>query len=276
MLSTEPRAHYDLACSLFFTALFYIDTSSGAWKYSMSVEFGTLYHEISHLLVENNVFSNPQCKWQNRQPGSPKKSTVGVVQMVYPCMAMDSKATCTMYSKNDSRPVEYAWGTVHPNTLKMDTCAMYMQSRPCDNAGILLFGNGDVFQGCIEANRVQGAGIYYFVNGDSLHGLFTRGRPSGNMVYVWKNRDTSLVHYDERTAACTSVLQICLGDEVYKVVSETRSPSQLRLTLTLEHIRSLGISRTPPNNGFINTFQFLFISAMDNHTRSYVSREVMC
>lgn len=246
----------------------------------MSDEFGVLYHDISHLLVENYVFTNSHSVTRKAQPLRAKKSTVGVVQAVCPYMAMHAKPTCSRQAKCSNSPDEYVWGIVHPNTLKMDTCAMYMQSKLCDTAGVVLFENGDVFRGCIKVNCVNGAGVYYFVNGDSLHGVFAFGRPSGNMAYVWKNRDTCVLHYDNKTALCTSVLQVCLDDQVYKVISDTRSPSRLRVTLTLDHLLYLGISPEKISIRYtkplLNTFEILFMTGRTPSSGSEFSHEILC
>jgi len=246
----------------------------------MSEEFGVLYHDISHLLAENDVFTNSHSITRKVQHRPARKSTAGVVQVVCPCMAAHAKPTCSRQAKSSNTPDEYAWGIVHPSTLKMDTCAMYMQSKLCDEAGVVLFENGDVFRGCIQVNCVHGAGVYYFVNGDSLHGVFTFGRPSGNMVYVWKNRDTAALYYDEKTALCTLVLQVCLDDQVYRVVSDTRSPSRLRITLTLDHLLYLGISpqktSTRHAKPLLNTFQILLMTAETRAHASEFSHEILC
>ena len=53
---------------------------------------------------------------------------------------------------------------------------MYMISSPQDQNGIILFGNGDVYQGCIQYSIANGEGCYFFSNRDSLHGLFENGQ----------------------------------------------------------------------------------------------------
>jgi hypothetical protein len=106
---------------------------------------------------------------------------------------------------------------------------MYMISSVHDQNGIILFGNGDVYKGCIKDSMVSGQGCYFFLNGDSLHGRFENGRALSGMVYMWKNTDTAFIDYKD--GVFEKWVQLCIDNDIYAVRAQHIVGSIHSLTL---------------------------------------------
>lgn len=56
-----------------------------------------------------------------------------------------------------------------------------------DGEGILVFKNGDRYEGTIHENKIDGIGTYEYTNGNRYEGEFVSGAISGNGIFQFKN-----------------------------------------------------------------------------------------
>jgi hypothetical protein len=221
---------------------------------------GSLFRDIAHLIVENHVEWVPGVRGLKRNV-NPPCSDCRTIRRTSSYMACVKLATCVRKNRLKHDKVERMWGKVHPDTLKIRYCHMYMISSPHDENGVILFGNGDVYKGCIKDNLVHGRGCYFFLNGDSLHGLFENGRASSGMVYMWNNTDTTFVDYKD--GLVENWVQMCLDNDIYKVCGQSRISKIGSLcpeySLTLYKTGSLGLVKRNPIKDFSMSFMSIFV-----------------
>lgn len=166
---------------------------------------GSLYRGIACFLVENTVHWVPGVRGSKHAPLK-TSSQSNVIRKISKYMTCANAPSCV--SKDQ---VEKVWTKLH----EIQSCYKYMISSPQDRNGVILFGNGDVYEGCIENSTASGEGCYFFSNGDSLHGLFENGQASSSMVYFWYSTDTAVVEY--KHGMIEKWVQLCLDNDVYKV-----------------------------------------------------------
>jgi len=209
---------------------------------------GSLFRDIAHLLVENTMHWVPGVRGSKR---APKKMYCqsNLIRKISTHMKCAEAASCVRKSVCIKNQDEKVWTKLDATTLKIRHCYKYMISLPQDHNGIILFGNGDVYRGCIKNSTASGDGCYFFSNGDSLHGVFENGQASSSMVYMWYNTDTAVVEYKD--GMIDSWVQLCIDNEVYEVcahqwiVSLSSMPSECSLTLI--KTRSLPMTKRHPH-----------------------------
>jgi len=205
---------------------------------------GSLYRDIAHLLVENTMHWVSGVRGLKR---APKKMSCqsNLIRKISMYMTCANDASCVRKSVHTKHQVEKVWMKLDATTLQIRYCYKYMISLPQDQNGIILFGNGDVYQGCIKNGTASGAGCYFFSNGDSLHGLFENGHASSSMVYMWYNTDTVVIEYKD--GIIEKWVQLLIDNDVYEVcghqwiASSSTMPSGY--SLTLSKTRSLALTR---------------------------------
>ena len=209
---------------------------------------GSLYRDIAHLLVENTMHWVPGVRGSKR---APKKTSCqsNLIRKISKYMTCTEGASCVRKSVCTKDQVEKVWTKLDATTLKIKYCYKYMISLPQDHNGIILFGNGDVYQGCIKNTTASGDGCYFFSNGDSLHGVFENGQASLSMVYMWYNTDTAVVEYKD--GIIDSWVQLCIDNDVYEVCRHqwisSLSSMPLGCSLTLIKTRSLPMTKRHPH-----------------------------
>ena len=204
----------------------------------------SLYRDIAHLLIENTVQWVPGVRGSRR---APKKTSCqsNLIRKISMYMTCTEPASCVRKNVYTKSQVEKVWTKLHATTLKIRCCYMYMISSPEDQNGIILFGNGDVYKGCIKNSIANGEGCYFFSNGDSLHGLFENGQALSSMVYMWYNTDTAVIEY--RDGMIERWVQLCIDNDVYKVCGHywisSLSSMPLECSLTLSRICCLPLTK---------------------------------
>lgn len=56
-----------------------------------------------------------------------------------------------------------------------------------DGQGIMVFNNGDRYEGVVHENKLDGIGCYEFANGNRYEGEFVEGKMSGNGIFQFKD-----------------------------------------------------------------------------------------
>lgn len=56
-----------------------------------------------------------------------------------------------------------------------------------DGDGVLVFKNGDKYEGTVHENKIDGVGVYEYANGNRYEGEFVEGLISGNGVFQFKD-----------------------------------------------------------------------------------------
>ena len=203
---------------------------------------GSLYRDIAHLSVENTEHWVPGVQGSKR---THKKTSCqsNLIRKINMHMTCAEAASCVQ--KNIYIQDQKVWTKLHATTLKIRCCYKYMISSPQDQNGIIMFGNGDVYQGCIKNSTASRDGCYFFSNGDILHGLFENRQASSSMVYKWYNTDTVVIEYKDWMIE--RWVQLCVDNDVYEVCGhhwiESSSSMSSGCSLTLSKTRSLPLTR---------------------------------
>jgi len=178
---------------------------------------------------------------------APKKMSCqsNLIRKISMHMTCAKAASCVRKSVYTKDQVEKVWTKLDATTLKISYCYKYMISFPQDHNGIILFGNGDVYQGYIKNSTASGEGCYFFSNGDSLHGLFENGQASSSMVYMWYNTDTAVIEYKD--GIIERWIQLLIDNDVYEVCAQQWIASSSSMpsgcSLILGKTRSLPLTK---------------------------------